>query len=235
MHPDDLESRFILKGDPKSGEFIFRLHRYWFSRPYEYTWVSQFINATDVALDAGCGISHPFKFFLAEKASEVHAVDIDKRILSKEEIIKAIIDDFGEESVKNVKDYWFQKIRFRNSSITDLPYENNSFDKVFCISVLEHMQDFFNAHPSIHKTHIPFLKKDIEKAMKEFHRVLKREGLLILTFDYPDINLDYLKAVIRASSFVYCGKVDYTIPKDALFWEEKNLRFFRAALKKDDS
>ena len=145
MHPDDLESRFILKGDPKSGEFIFRLHRYWFSRPYEYTWVSQFINATDVALDAGCGISHPFKFFLAEKASEVHAVDIDKRILSKEEIIKAIIDDFGEESVKNVKDYWFQKIRFRNSSITDLPYENNSFDKVFCISVLEHMQDFFNA------------------------------------------------------------------------------------------
>jgi ubiquinone/menaquinone biosynthesis C-methylase UbiE len=194
--------------------------------------VSQFSEATDVALDAACGISHPLKFYLAEKSKEVHAVDIDRRILSKEEIIRAIIDDFGEECIKNVKDYWFQKIKFQNSSITDLPYENNSFDKIYCISVLEHLPDFFNTHPSIRKIHLPFLKKDIEKAMKEFNRVIKPSGLLFLTFDYPDINLDYLTEVIQASNFIYCRKVNYTIPKDTLFWEEKNVRFFRAALKK---
>ena len=232
MHPDDFVSRFILKGDPKSDEFIFKLPRSWFSRPYEYAWASEFVDATDVVLDAACGIPHPLKFFLAEKTKEVYAVDLDRRILSKERIVKSIIDDFGEESIKNVKDYWFQKIKFQNSSITDLPYEDRSFDKIFCISVLEHLPDLANAHPLIHAIHIPFMKKGIARAMKEFNRVLKPGGLLILTFDYPNINLDYLRAVIRTSNFDFCGRVDYVIPRDALVWEENNLRFFRAALKK---
>lgn len=232
MDPADLESRFILKSDLKNDEFIFKLNPYWISRPYEYAWVSKFIDARDISLDAACGISHPLKFYLAEKSKEVHAVDIDKRILSKDAIIKGIIDDFGEDSKKNIKEYWFKKIQFRNSSITALPYENNYFDKIFCISVLEHLPDFLNRYPFFGKHHIPLLKNDIQKAMKEFNRILKPDGLLILTFDYPDINLDYLMTVIRSSNFNYCGKVDYTIPKNSLLLERANVRFFRAALRK---
>jgi ubiquinone/menaquinone biosynthesis C-methylase UbiE len=47
----------------------------------------------------------------------------------------------------------------------NLPYENNFFDKIVCISVIEHIKD-----------------EGDSAALKEMWRVLKPEGLLIITF-----------------------------------------------------
>jgi ubiquinone/menaquinone biosynthesis C-methylase UbiE len=50
---------------------------------------------------------------------------------------------------------------FIYGSITRIPFPNESFDGVTCFDVLEHISDS-------------------TKAMQEFHRVLKREGKLII-------------------------------------------------------
>ena len=52
--------------------------------------------------------------------------------------------------------------------ITDIPLEDNSLDAIMCIEVIEHLED-------------PLL------AFKEFSRLLKKEGLLILTAPFNSL------------------------------------------------
>lgn len=59
-------------------------------------------------------------------------------------------------------------VEFSTSDLENLEYEDCFFDIVYCISVLEHT-------------------KDPNKILSEFKRTLKKQGLLILTFD---ISLD---------------------------------------------
>lgn len=60
-------------------------------------------------------------------------------------------------------------IYFHRAEIEHLPFADNFFDKVFCAEVLEHVTD-----------------KDV--ALRELKRVLKPEGLLIITV--PNLNAD---------------------------------------------
>ena len=53
---------------------------------------------------------------------------------------------------------------FRDVIFSILIYEDNFFDMVYCISVLEHTENY-------------------ENVIEEFHRVIKPGGLLLLTFD----------------------------------------------------
>lgn len=96
--PEFMESRYIRQSDPKTDTLVFPLHPAWWSRPYEYEWARRFARPDDVVLDAACGISHPFKFWLAEHCREVHACDWDERILSEEAIRLDIVSDFGEQA-----------------------------------------------------------------------------------------------------------------------------------------
>jgi len=50
----------------------------------------------------------------------------------------------------------------RVADVTDLPFENNFFDKVFVLDVLEHVED-------------------LDKAIEEIKRVLKTDGNIILS------------------------------------------------------
>tara|TARA_Y100000031_G_scaffold153650_1_gene199400 strand:+ start:1001 stop:1471 length:471 start_codon:yes stop_codon:yes gene_type:complete len=59
------------------------------------------------------------------------------------------------------------KVNFKSASILDLPFEDDKFDSVICSEVLEHIEDD-------------------QKAIQELYRVLKREGLLILTVPSKD-------------------------------------------------
>ena len=53
------------------------------------------------------------------------------------------------------------------------PYEDNSFDTITCLSVIEHEVDF-------------------DKLAKECSRLLRKGGILYITFDYwnPKVNTD---------------------------------------------
>ena len=79
--------------------------------------------------------------------------------------------------------------------------KSGSFGQVFCISVLEHIPD-----------------KDRRTALREFRRVLRRGGSLVLTVDHPRVPLQQLLQEAKAVGLAAVGSVD-TIerPRDVTF------------------
>jgi len=235
--PDDVyESRFITKDDLRNDHVVFDLHPSWWSRPYEYAWAERIVEKSDVVLDAACGLAHPFKFHLVDLCREVHACDIDERILSEQALLDDIKKDFGEEVSKNVPPKYLRNIYYHKADLSSLPYVDKMFDKIFCISVLEHLKDYFNRYPYMQK--MPFLSfvlhQDIYRALKEFNRTLKDDGLIALTFDYPDINFDYLKKIIPMLNLRFAGPASFDIPDDAVYSKELDIFCFRALLAKNN-
>lgn len=234
-----LTSRFFEITDEKKRDFVFddiQVNANWISRPYEYRWCEAFVRQSEVVLDAACGICHPLKFFLASKCKEVHACDTDARILSKMEIKKETIEVFGPNALEKISDAILDKIVFQRCFLKKMPYADKYFDKVFCISVLEHLDDYFNHHPFLwhFRQLFVFKNNEIYKSLKEIKRVLKDDGIVLLTMDYPRINLKYLQEVISSLSLAPVEEVDWLLHKEkALFFQNNELSCFRIALRKE--
>ena len=109
---------------------------------YPYAYLNSDLKDEHRVLDAGCGDS-PFKFLLEQHCGEVHCID-------KEQI------DIPENS----------NIIFKQCDLSNIDYPDNYFDRVFCISVLEHTE-----HPPI-------------EYIRAMLRVLKIGGTLHLTMDF---------------------------------------------------
>ena len=223
-------SRFVLSSDPALQNFVFDLPEEWWSRPYEYAWAASFAEPNDVALDAASGIPHPLKFYLADRCQAVHAVDLDERILAPEAIREEVKSTYGVDLAR----HYLDGIDYRRASLTELPYADRTFDKVYCISVLEHMRDPLNKWPWLlaFRPLLGFLQPTIEQAMREFRRVLKEDGLMVLTFDHPRISLRYVEHLVQHLELEFAGPHDYAVPSDALLWDTRQLRCFRAVLRK---
>ena len=71
--------------------------------------------------------------------------------------------DISKNAFKKVMKINPKKIEFIQTELEKLPFENNFFDKILCIETLEHV-----INP--------------EKVLKEFYRVLKSSGTLIITY-----------------------------------------------------
>jgi SAM-dependent methyltransferase len=211
------DSRFFVQSDERTDKTLFNLPHDWWSRFYEYQWTSKFVNQGDIVLDAACGVCHPFKFYLADRCREVYACDLDQRILNPDAILQEINDFFGKETSTNMDRSYFDKVHFSQANLTDLPYEDKKFDKVFCISVIEHIGE-----------------QAMLEAFREFNRVLKDDGLLILTFDYPDIQFPLLEKAMSQANLAFYGDVSFELPPDALYskFHPPTLYCFRALLKK---
>jgi len=213
---DQYATRFIRQSDPQISELIFKIPSTWWSRPYEYAWADRFVEPEDIVLDAACGIAHPFKFYLADKCSAVYGCDLDHRLLIPEQIHQDISVTFGQEAADTFPQSNFSNIKFRIADIKELPYEDEQFNKIYCISVLEHLD--------------PVSQK---LALGELQRTLKHDGLLILTFDYPTINLQYFQDVVAESGLSFKGSTNFDLPVDALHSDiYGRLYCFRAILKK---
>src|SRR5262249_37643530 len=107
--------------------------------------------------------------------------------------------------------------RRARAQLEELPYADETFDKVYCISVLEHLDTEVQG-----------------RSFEEFFRVLRPEGLAVLTFDHPTVNLDRLRRTIERTGLECAGDVDPSVPENALpsaMWGEP-LRCFRAFLRK---
>lgn len=109
---------------------------------YPYAYLSSNLEDRHRVLDAGCGDS-PFKFLLESHGGEVHGID-------KTQI------ELPENS----------NVVFKQCDIAKIDYPAAFFDRVFCISVLEHTQQ-----PPM-------------KYIKEMLRVLKVGATLHLTLDF---------------------------------------------------
>lgn len=231
----DKTSRFFLSEDESRRDFFFSLHPTWWSRFYEYPWAASFSQKSDIALDAASGICHPFKFFLAENSRETHAVDSDPRILSEAAIRQEVAAVFGESGLERLKSEHFKNVNYRRANLENLPYPDQKFDKIYCISVLEHLNDWFNKYPFFNR-YRHFLKRIIphglEASLAEFKRVLKDDGLIILTFDYPTINLEYLRSLLAELGLHFADTVDFDLPENRLISPDNRLSCFRAVLTK---
>ncbi|WP_419890346.1 class I SAM-dependent methyltransferase [Paenibacillus xylanexedens] len=210
-----MESRYIRQNDPKTDTLVFPLHPAWWSRPYEYEWARRFARPDDVVLDAACGISHPFKFWLAEHCREVHACDWDERILSEEAIRLDIVSDFGEQAARDLPESTLVRLHRAQANLAQLPYESGKFDRVFCISVLEHLDT-----------------GTMLRAFREFARVLKPKGQLIATFDVPEMRPDLLETIMAVTGLTIEDKLNVNEPDDAI-WSDMYgtpIRCFRAVI-----
>ena len=119
------------------------------SRRWEYPWVASRLPRTGPVriLDAGSGLTF-FPFYLAEQnvTAEIHCLDSDPKLEVHFATIAA------------------PRVFFKAGQLQKLPFEDASFDAVYCISALEHTGDF-------------------ETIAREFKRVLKPGGRASLTFD----------------------------------------------------
>ena len=94
-------------------------------------------------LDAGCGRS-AFTAYLAHRGARVHGIDADRA------------------AVARLRPH---RVRVVTGDLQALPYRDESFDRVFCISVLEHTRD-------------PL------RCFDELWRVTRAGGILTVTGDY---------------------------------------------------
>jgi len=130
------------------------LHQW--SRQWEYPFVlsrvESIIKKTNTVriLDAGSGITFfPYYIKSLNPLIDVHCVDIDEKLKNNYDRINTN----GKTGVK-----------FSSANLKKTPFENEWFDIVYCISVLEHTNDY-------------------GEIIDEFYRILRPDGRLVITFD----------------------------------------------------
>lgn len=216
--PQDFASRFFITSDDRQTTFVYEMPlESWWSRHYEYVWAAKFVESTDVVLDAASGVGHPFKFFLGRAVKEAYACDWDRRILSKEAILQDIRDTIGVAAFSRFDAAIVDSVRCSSCDMSETPYSDGQFDKIFCISVLEHVNE---------QTQI--------KTLQEFSRILKKDGLIVMTVDHPTVNIHRLAEFVEQTQLEFAGEVDFSVPPDAVssaYWGME-LKCIRLVLKK---
>lgn len=194
----DLISRWITTDDKKMNKMDdFEIPAEWWSRPYEYKFCSQFLKKNDVILDGACGIEHPFKIYASKRVKQVYAIDIDKKLLGFEDT---------------------EKIKYKCMNLLDLEneFKPNFFDKIFCISVLEHITPVAN----------------IKIILENFKKLIKPDGYIILTIDHPFLGTEHFVNYVNASGLIFASEADYKKPNNVLKAGYSGLKCYRAVLQK---
>lgn len=152
-----------------------------------YTTIVEVVKGKSV-LDAACGSGYG-SFILSEYANSVHGIDID------EETINYAQKKFHREN-----------INFDVSSVTSIPYKDNSFDVIVSFETIEHLDE-----------------KNQSLFLKEIKRVLRKGGQLLMSTPdkssysdknehdnqfhlkefYPKEFNDFLKAHFKNVYFLY--------------------------------
>lgn len=112
---------------------------------------SQFQNVSLHILDAGCGPGR-HTIALAKLGHQVTAVDFSEYMLRE---AQSHAEEVGVAHL----------INFVQADVRALPFMDKTFDAIICIEVLEHLPGYL---------------KDVEIALREFGRVLKSDGILII-------------------------------------------------------
>ena len=128
-----------------------------------------FLKAGGCCLDAGCGLgsitNSLVKYVVKNGTGSVYGIDCNPNAINK-----------AKECFSNI-----EGLTYAEGNLYDLPYDNNTFDNVFCHGVIIHSE-------------FP------EKMLKEFYRVLKPEGTIgISAVDHDSLLLYPENVLLRKS------------------------------------
>jgi len=148
-----------IKPNPLFHRSLDKLH----SRCIEYPYAASKLANSKIILDIGSAKSDPIWLKYLSHINtldgyEVHATDYENLEIGS--------------------------IEFKKSDARHLPYDDNYFDLIYAVSVIEHIG---LSYPQINDTNIPIISEigDFE-AFKEFLRVLKPGGKVVLTVPYSN-------------------------------------------------
>ncbi len=176
---------------PWSKDYL-RFPEFYASRLWEYPWaiISANLKPGLKCADVGCGES-PFTIYLKEIA-DCDVTGFDPDIHSGENK-----NNFGA-SESFIKSTGLDIIQ---SSIDRIESDDEKFDRVFCISVIEHIKD-----PAIRA-----------KGVREISRILKPGGLAIITVDVNLMTrLSNPLELVWESGLTFDGEADFTMPEQRL-------------------
>ncbi len=142
-------------------------------------WFGKYLNKKDRVLDIGCGVGVD-ALNVAIRVKNIIGLDVDEKSL--------------KIAQKNLTHKNFKNVEFKlHDANTKLPFSNQSFHKVVCSDVLEHLN-----------------KRNF--AVNEIKRVLKKNGLLLLVTDNPNTSW---KNQLKKHGYFYYADYDhkYEYPK----------------------
>lgn len=161
--------------EPYKKKWVANPFHQW-SRQWEYPFVldrlEAFVSATSAektrVLDAGSGVTF-FPYMLRDRNErlEVTCLDYDSSLGQVFENINATSD---------------MHVDFKSGDLRQMPFKEGSFDLIYCISVLEHTDNYTGV-------------------VQEFKRLLANGGVLVVTFDISidgdsDIPVDAAKNLL---------------------------------------
>lgn len=184
------------QNDPKLAGFaqIDQVASGHWSRQYELPWAIEAakLEKNDIVLDAGCGFS-ALKFALAKRCKKVYGIDLDISALREAREMCA------ELELENVELMHADISTFK----TDL-----LFDKIFCISVLEHGLD----------------RDTILNCITNLKHLLKPGGSLVLTIDLVlDRLIEGFNVDVRLAMEIL-AKLDFSFEQIDKIHELRNCR-----------
>jgi len=172
--------------DPGAGS-VFYASRMW---EYPFAILSAEIKPGMKCADIGCGTT-PFTPYLCELAGKENVTGFDPDPLQS---------DDKQYYAFGVKKSFLEKagFNFQPDNLADIHSPDESFDRVFCISVLEHIE-----------------QRDIQyRGIREMARILKPGGRLILTIDLGiQMPLTNPFGLIQMSGLNPCGVVNFSWPE----------------------
>ncbi len=164
----------------------------------ELDFIKEEVKGGDKILDLGCGNGRLYEF-LKEKKIEYTGVD------SSERLLELARKKYGTEA------------KFIRGDALNLPFANESFDKIISIAVLHHI-------PS---------EKWRKKFLDEAWRVLKKDGVLILSV-WNMRQKKYAPLLVKYAFLKIAGLSPLDFGDVRLGWNgEKNVRFVHAFGKRE--
>lgn len=170
-----------------NADVILRSNQLWMARAWEYPWalLNSRISPDTKVLDVGSGHSL-FPLYLAQKSSNVDSVDTCERQMK---ILCPALADIVK-----------LKVNYYVDDAVNLSAKDDTYDYVFCISVIEHLEEETENGVPVNR----HTNKLDRKAIRQFLRVIKPGGRVILTLDYASkaislrsFDFDYAKDLIE--------------------------------------
>ena len=147
---------------------------------WEYPWMIKHskLKSGQKILDCGCGRGF-LQFYLARKGMKVTSLDVStlkpkfvRKFWKFCEDKKIPLSENKTITIPKIAKRYDTNVEFHVLNIAKLPFNDNSYDCVYSISVLEHME-----------------KGDDEDAIREMARVLKPGGRMLVTVDFSPIKI----------------------------------------------